>query len=227
MPAKHTVKTYIEDGIYHVFNRGNDQRVIFHDDADYRKFISILSDALTSPTEHNPTKETVTTRHGTFEGAKRQPKNFHGSIMLLSYCLMPTHFHLLIQQHTDHALPEFIKSICTRYVMYYNLRYKRTGKLFQTVYKATDIMDDASLLNVSRYIHRNPLTHTKSLLTAWSSYSAYHGYSTLPWIHTELILGLCGPGNIKPGSPYTTYKEFVEWENEELDRLFGEDPLAG
>ena len=69
---------------------------------------------------------------------------------------MPNHIHLLVYQHQPQAMAQFMRSVLTSYSRYFNKRYKRSGSLFESRYKASLISDDAYLEHISRYIHLNP-----------------------------------------------------------------------
>ena len=47
------------------------------------------------------------------------------------YCLMPNHFHLLIREKEENGISLFMKKLLTGYSMYFNIKYQRTGKLFE------------------------------------------------------------------------------------------------
>lgn len=79
-------------------------------------------------------------------------------ITLHSYCLMPTHFHMLVSQEVEGGISKFMGDIQNSYTRYYNSIHGRSGHLFQGQYKLVEINSDASLLHVSRYIHLNPAT---------------------------------------------------------------------
>ncbi len=181
MPAKNLIKVYVENGIYHVYNRGVEKRVIYLDDQDHCVFLNCLKEALNLPNLQGPTL----LQGGTL---RRMPKNFCEDIELLAYCLMPNHFHLLIKQHSKNGMKDLLQSIMTRYVIYFNRKYRRTGGLFESHYKAILIMEESYLLHLSRYIHRNPLNEFTNLIQAYSSYSEYLGLRQTSWIKPELIL---------------------------------------
>ena len=75
--------------------------------------------------------------------------------------------------------------------MYFNKHHDRVGSLFQGRYRAVTINDDEQLLQVSRYIHCNPLDLGYSLATlpnyTYSSFPYYLGRLSAPWVQTEFI----------------------------------------
>lgn len=155
-------------------------------------------------------------------------KTFHNEIKILSVCLMPNHFHLLIHQNSSSSMAEFVQSVCTAYSMYFNKKYNRVGSLFQGVYKAVIVTTDEYLLHLSRYIHRNPLSLTGShpgrlSEYPYSSFSTYLDPNQRSWINTQIIHEYFS-GN-KP--PTLQYKNFVEMLDEkevpEIARLLIED----
>lgn len=140
-------RCYGSTGFYHIMMRGIDRSVIFEDAADHRIFLSILKEARQ--------KEPVT---------------------ICAYCLMSNHVHLLLNSPPD-KLSVFIKRINIRYAAYFNKKYKRVGHLFQDRFRSEPIEDESYLVQVFRYILRNP--EEAGLCAAsqypWSSYAAYGG----------------------------------------------------
>ena len=139
MPSKNSTKIYVKGGFYHIYNRGVAKCLIFCDHEDYEYFIFLLQRYLLKP---------VTIR--------AELKNYNNKVSLLAYCLMPTHIHLLIKQNSTKAIAKFVKSLTQSYAMFYNKKYDRVGHLFQDKYKARLLENKNDLLNVSRYVHRNP-----------------------------------------------------------------------
>lgn len=113
--------------IYHVMNRGNRKEVIFQDKGDHVFFLGLVKEA-----------------------KKEYPFTVH------SICLMPNHFHLVIETE-DSDLGKIMKKILSKYAIFYNKKYTYCGHLFGGRYKASLIEDESYFLEVSRYIHLNPV----------------------------------------------------------------------
>lgn len=222
MPSKNSLKIYLENGYYHIYNRGTDRKEIFKDQQDYAVFLSYLKECLLSkdinslqaqlsdPNTHYREKDRIIRKLGL--------ANFSKRIVLISYCLMPNHLHFLIKQLTKDAIYKFMLSLSIRYGMYFNRKYKRVGQIFQDVYKAVLVESDEQLLYLSGYIHRNPLpkvdtafdSQNLALLFAQpSSYPEFLEQKKTGWIHPEEILA-CFPVN----SSKLSYQSFVEQTDE-------------
>ena len=184
MPSRNITKDYITHSYYHVYNRGVNRQIIFSDDHDYNVFLNLLKRYL-SKTKH-------TDNYG------RDGVSFHDEIELLAFCLMPNHFHLLIYvNEKPRTMSELMRRVCTSYTMYFNRRHDRVGSLFQSRFKASRITNDAYLLHISRYIHRNPEDYYN---WKYSSYPYYIKDWKAEWVRPQKIYDLyeCG-----------TYEAFV------------------
>jgi len=210
MPGRNIVKNYIENGYYHIYNRGVEKRKIFQDEQDYRVLLKYLKEYLSPPQERAKITKTFTLKGSTFKGMPRQPNNYFQEIELLAYCLMPNHFHLLIKQKNLFSIKKYMQSLSTRYSMYFNKKYNRTGTLFQGVYKAVLIQNDDYLLHLTRYIHLNPLEYTSNLANAYSSYAEYLRIRKTQWIKPDFVLSFFETKVDPIFSKYNSYKKFVE-----------------
>lgn len=168
MPSKNVVKQYDSPAYYHVYNRGAGGGRIFVDDTDREKFLSILARHLVEPED---------------ETEERYPIY---DVEVVAYCLMGNHFHFLLYQEGDRMeIMHLMKSLSTAYVRYFNRRHRSRGHLFQQVFRASRISDDAYLAHISRYIHLNPVHyHTYP----WSSLPEYLGGREREWVHPERVL---------------------------------------
>jgi len=214
MPSKNVNKIYIQDGYYHLFNRGVEKRPIFTDARDFAVFIEYLREYLSLKDTKELMKSITDINQSSKEKARitRQLhlKNYNSEITLLAYCLMPNHFHLFLKQSTPNAINRLMGSLCTRYVMYFNRRHKRVGTLFQGVYKAVLVTEEPQFLHISRYIHKQALAESGQVYP--SSYPEYLGLRKTDWVHPEEILSYFSETN-----PALTYKRFVSEYNPTLD----------
>lgn len=230
-------KTQFTDGeYYHVFNRGVDKRKIFLLKQDYRHFLFHL----TACNDERPLDNSARLYRGlaslnVFLARWKSRKPY---VSILCFCLLPNHFHLLLKQHGDTGVPQFMQKLSTAYTMYFNTKQKRVGSLFQGPYKAIHIKDEEYLTHLSRYIHLNPLDlkdpewreqGVRSPLQArrflqnypWSSYQDYLEYNTHPYLlDTTLLREIIGPSE--------RYARFIEeWAGieylDEVSPLVNED----
>ncbi len=192
----------MEGGYYHIYNRGVEKRTIFQDEQDYAVFLSYLKNYLTPKDTEGLTAKLVDSNTNYKEKGDLlrllRLNNFADEILLLAFCLMRNHFHFLIKQIESSSMDIFMNSIVTRYVMYFNRKYKRVGPLFQDVYKAVLVESDTQLVYLTSYIHRNPLIYTPrtkgDALRAWllekqpSSYAKYLGKQNTAWVKSEEVL---------------------------------------
>ena len=222
MPAKNVIKIYIKDSYYHIYNRGVEKRKVFKDQQDYKVFLKYLKQSLNTPPDPKSIKQTFTLQGETFKGVPRQVKNFHKEIILLAYCLMPNHFHLLIKQNSSKSIELFMRSISTRYSMYFNKKYQRVGSLFQWPYKAVHIKDEVYLLHLSRYIHLNPIEFTNDLTRAFSSYSEYLNLRKTKWVKPEVILSSFNQAKLPFFKKTNRYQDFVEKYKADSVQILGD-----
>lgn len=227
MPARNSLKPYVDGSYYHIYNRGVEKRLIFQDKQDYAVYLSYLKTYLLPKNEIQLQKElanenTSPTRKSEILSLLRL-NNFADEIKLLTYCLIPNHFHFLIKQKSAKSIDMFINSLNTRYVMYFNKKNKRVGPLYQGVYKAVLVESDEQLIYLSSYIHRNPAPkidlaskgeafQTKfhlQLLKQPSSYLDYLGKRRTEWVHPEEILSF-----FSKRFPSLSYQSFVEQTND-------------
>lgn len=201
MPGINIIKYYDDHGCYHVYNRGVEKRAIYLDHQDYVVFLSYLRDYLSNIID-------ITEK----SFPSRKLKNYSEEIHLLSYCLMPNHFHLHIRQFSRMAMASFMRSLLTRYSMYFNRKYHRVGCLFQSRYKAAPITSDEQQVYLTRYIHRNPVAEATNDSEAdldilkgyrYSSLENYLGMIDQPWVKCGEVLKLFGL--LEPGSNYAHF----------------------
>jgi putative transposase len=197
VPSRNVYKQDVPESYYHVYFRGGNRSRIFRDASDYEKLLQLFARYLSLEEIKN--------------SAGLSFPNYSYKLELVAFCLMPNYVHLLIYQRQQGVMTEFMRSLLTSYSMYFNKKYKRSGPLFESRYKASLITDDSYLEHITRYIHLNP--------RQWRDYE----YSSLPyylhqvtdeWINPKRIMQLFpGPDE------YLKFVEDHEQNKEMLDIL--------
>lgn len=212
MPARNSIKQYVENSYYHLYNRGVEKRLIFLDHQDYFVFLRYLSEYLLGKDEQLLGKQLSDPDTSYRERDKilrlLRLNNFVDEITFLTYCLMPNHFHFFVKQKSANSIDKFMQSLFTRYTMYFNKRHKRVGSLFQAVYKAVMVTHDEQFIYLTKYIHKQALAskgETFDRNTQPSSYRDYLGQTHTPWVHPDEVLAYFSKTN-----PKLSYKAFVE-----------------
>ncbi|MBI2620960.1 transposase [candidate division WWE3 bacterium] len=173
MPAKNSRKIYVENGIYHVYNRGVNGMPIFMDQHCMKAFLEILEWYL-RPT----TRRSV-------------GKSFHDRIELYTFCLVENHLHLLLKQLSQKPdIAGFMKCIMSAFVMEVNTKHDRYGHLFQDRYKARLMTSEEDFLHTARYIHQNAWDARADLITyPFSSMKCYLDKKYDGFVKTDEIMG--------------------------------------
>ena len=176
---------------YHVMNRGRGRENIFHGREYYDAFLQTVEEA-----------------------HQRFGMRIHG------YCLMSNHYHLILE--TPHAnLARVMRHINGIYTQRHNRLKQTDGSLFRGRYKSIIIDADSYLLQLSCYVHRNPIETQKPLVDRleeylWSSYPAYIGKAKSPdWLYREMTYDLLGAKQ-----RYRGYEAYVQSGLDEKLKVF-------
>src|SRR3989344_8589866 len=196
------------DTIYHIINRGFDQKNIFKNDSDYEKFIDTFA--------YYKFKD-VGLRFSVYQDRSDiDKKQITDNLMvasklnvkILAYCLMPNHFHFLLKQITENGIQNFISKICVSYSKYFNLKYNSRGPLFEGRFKNKVIDSENILLHVSRYIHLNP--YSASLVKDFDALIQYP-FSSLREYLNLVNIHICSSEIMMSYFPSSRdYKRFVK-----------------
>ncbi|PLX99741.1 MAG: hypothetical protein C0623_08620 [Desulfuromonas sp.] len=174
---------------YHVISRGNEKKEIFKTRRDRERFLEYLESAV----------------------------NRYGAV-IHCYCLMVNHYHLFLET-PEGNLSKVMQYLNGAYTIYFNIKHCRSGHLLQGRYKAFLVEADTYALELSRYIHLNPVRAEIVSFPEdypWSSYHAYIGRHNAPdWLNIYFLQGFLG-GDEKQRC--IKYRDFVK------DRLAGDDP---
>lgn len=185
------------DAWYHVMNRARRGQDIYADNKDKGLFLEIL-------------QETVTLFR----------------LKVSAYCLMPTCYHLLVQT-PDANLDRCMRHINGVYTQRHNIRHQCDGKLFKGRYKSVLVDADRFLLELVRYVHRNPLRTGLVKKIGRYSWSSHRGYlskaAKWEWLHKDSVLQLLAK---ERSAQIRKYRRFVEKpDSERLISFYGKTNL--
>lgn len=144
---------FIENEIYHIYNRGVDKRDIFMEDGDFVRFIHSLFYFNDQNSILNFGRD-LTMNDIESHSLKKGRKLL---VEILAFALMPNHYHLIIRQRVNDGVVKFMQKLGIAYAKFFNEKYKRSGHLFEGRFKAELIKRDAHFLYLPYYIHLNPL----------------------------------------------------------------------
>ncbi len=171
-----------EGAFYHVTSRGNEKKDIFSSADDYEQFKTYL-----------------------YEAREKFGYKLH------AYVLMTNHFHLLIET-PEANLNRLMHYINGSYSGYFNRHNRRVGHLFQGRYKAILVDRDSYLMELSRYMHLNPVRSSmveKPEDYAYSSYRSYIFPAGENIVDRDMIMGMVSN---KPKEALERYRYFTEQE---------------
>ena len=204
MPSRNIIKTYVEGGYYHIYNRGVEKRNIFLDENDCKIFLHYIKLYL------SPIEEILKAYPDNVRIRRFTKLNLAKEVDLFCFSLMPNHFHFLVKQKNKDGIIKFMRRLMTSYVMYFNKKNNRVGTLLQGRYKAINVDKDEYLLHLTRYIHLNPfeLKSKNISFKNFSSYKYYLGTKQASWVKPEEILDYFSFKSKE--YKISTYKSFVE-----------------
>ena len=172
---------------YHVMNRGRRGETVFWDPLDYQAFVDLL-----------------------------QETSEAWNIRISAYCLIPNHYHLLIQTPVAN-ISRAMRHLNGVYTQRFNIRHACDGQLFRGRFKSILVDGDSYLLQLVRYIHRNPLRAglVKDMDSyPWSSHKAYLSLAKKwDWLHKRFILELL---TVNEKDQTKLYRKFVAAEDDEI-----------
>lgn len=180
--------------VYHIFNRGHTSAPIFYKAVDYKKFIETMLYYQNSYPPLRFSKFTQLRREERNKILDQLRKKGEFLVDLVSYCLMPTHFHFELKQNIDNGILRFIYLLSNSYSHYFNTKYRRKGTLFEGRFKAVHVITDSQLLHLSRYIHLNPYSSyvvkdlNQLFKYPYSSLPEYLGLIAESYCQKDLIL---------------------------------------
>jgi putative transposase len=192
---------FVENQIYHIYNRGVEKRKIFLDKQDHLRFIHNLFEFNDEAAAENLFfyfNRATSEVEPQYLKPERKPRKL--LVEILIFTLMPNHFHLLLKQRKENGIVKFMQKLGTGYTMYFNKKYERVGGLFQGRFKAVLIKDEPHFIHLPFYIHTNPidLFHYRGSTSIvgvmkslenyrWSSFPDYLGKKNFPSVTSRKL----------------------------------------
>lgn len=183
----------ITNEIYHVFNRGIARQLTFTTKKGYARSLDTLKFYRFNRPQIRLSKFFYLSNERREEFLKAL-EEIEKLVRIISYCLMPNHFHLLLKQEKDNGISKFLSNFQNSYTRYFNSRKQKDGPLFLDQFKAVRIETDEQLLHLSRYIHLNPYSSyiVKSFeelfMYPWSSLPLYLREEKDSFVDSSFIL---------------------------------------
>jgi len=214
----------MESIFYHTYNRGVEKRKIFLEDSDYWRCVHDLYEFNDKNLIINLKRRFEGNRISINEPVIKKPRE--RLLDILVWCLMPNHYHLFSAPVVENGLSRFHQKFGIGFSNYFNIKYKRSGVLFQGKYKKVRVADDTQMAQLVCYIHSNPLDlwkpgwKEKGLTGSeiqnalkflekeyrWSSHLDYLGIKNLPSLigNNEFLINFFG-------GPEGYQKFFIDW----------------
>lgn len=222
---------FVNGEYYHILNRGVEGRDIFEDETDYKRFLEGLKEFNTTlRVKIRELRRQFTTQGGgestTLGGVGGGGEKL---VEIVCYCLMPSHFHLLLKQLQENGIQKFMNKLGGGYTNSFNLKYQHPGHLFQRPFQAVPITSDAQLLHISRYIHLNVLDLYEpkwrdGRVENWEK--AKKNLENYPWSSYPVFIGrqrsdFCQPEIFgKMFSSPNEYEKFMrQWTEREIPQI--------
>jgi len=148
-----------QEKFYHLYDRGVEKRNIFNNDSDKWRFIQGLFLFNNEDDSFRVLYEIDRENKGRInfnllkDFVDNNQKNRKPLVRIMADCLMPNHYHLLVEEIQENGISRFMQKLGTGYVKYFNKKYDRVGSLFQGPFKATTIENDIHLQYLLVYVN--------------------------------------------------------------------------
>lgn len=179
------LRIHVPGGIYHVTLRGNHQQAVFFADQD-RILLNVI--------------------------VERALQKFEARIH--AYCWMTNHLHLVVQTSRE-PIARPMHNIAAEFARAMQLKLDTSGHFFERRYHATLVDTDTYMLELLRYVHRNPVLAglaSNPGAYRWTSHHNYIGVRSEAWVTTEFALRMFAA---ERGKAVAAYREFMNAASEQ------------
>lgn len=192
----------VNDQYYHIYTRSIAKYQIFNDADDYERILELMDIYRYSEFNHKYSKfkELEITTQAAISNSLKKENNI--LVEIVSYCIMPTHLHLILKQVINEGISKYMARILNSYTKYFNAKHHRNGPLYESRFKNVLIKNDEQLLHTTRYVHLN--ASSAGLIANPFDWQ----YSSLKEYCEDVETGICEFSEIIDMSP-KKYKKFV------------------
>jgi len=202
----------VNNEIYHIFNRGVASQPTFFSKRDYDRALEsfFYYQNCNPPIKYSRFLSLSVKQRAEILEDLSKKKNY--LVEIISYCLMPNHFHFLLRQIREGGIAKFMSNFTNSYTRYINTKLERTGPLFTGKFKSVRVETQKQLLHVSRYIHLNP--YTSFVIKTLKDLQNYH-YSSFPEFTGRTSLALCSKDDVLVD--FKTIKQYEQFVYDQAD----------
>ncbi len=202
----------VTNEIYHIFNRGVASQPTFFNKRDYDRALEsfFYYQNCNPPIKYSRFLSLPLKQRAEILEDLSKKKNY--LVEIISYCLMPNHFHFLLRQILDGGISKFMSNFTNSYTRYINTKQERAGPLFTGKFKSVRVETQKQLLHVSRYIHLNPYT---SFVVKTPKGLREYPYSSFPEFIGRTSLALCTKDDIL--ADFKTTKQYEQFVFDQAD----------
>jgi putative transposase len=142
--------------VYHVFTKSIAEFRIFNNEDEFLRILNVMC---YYQRESQDSRYSIYNRQYKLKQKQDfKQRDIEKLVEIISYCVMPTHLHLILKQVKENGISIFMNNVLNSYTRYFNVKHKRKGPLWEGRFKSVLVESDEQLLHLTRYIHLNPVT---------------------------------------------------------------------
>ena len=207
MPSRRDI--FVNKHFYHIYNKTIDRIPIFQTERLAQHFLDLMyyyrSSKITMRYSHFAQLSHVIKRYKEYELTLKK----YFLIDIVTFCIMPNHYHLLLMQKLDNGIFTFVSNILNAITRYYNILNKRKGPIFLPQFKSRMIVNQEQFIHVSRYIHLNP--YSSGIVKNIDELSTYQLSSLKHYLNQNIKQNFCNPTPVLScfKNSVDKYKQFI------------------
>ena len=186
---------------YHILSKSIDSHKIFRDEDEYERIRALFR--YYQAEEAMPKFSISFNKKNKQEFYQIHPSPKEKSVEIISYCIMPTHIHLILRQMQEDGITRYMNNILSSYSHHFNIKTQRKGPLWESRFSNILVRTYEQLAHLTRYIHLNPVT-------------AYLVNKPQNWLFSSYREFL---GQIKKDQQLCDYAEYVRVEPEDYKKF--------